>query len=82
VEYLSFPAVNQCGIKKKDLVNEDPFEVVFKKMMKWIYNRVLGTSRMSKKNGKQQKTFYPGKFEVFQPYKGLFALGIFVRKRC
>ncbi len=82
MEYLFFPAVNHCRIKKKDLVNEDPFEVVFKKMMKWIYNRVLGTSRKCKKKGKQQKTFHPGKPEVPQPYKGLFALGIFVRKRC
>ena len=77
---LPFPAIKHCGISRKDLANADPFPLVFKRMMKWVTNRTLAASRKSRKKGKQQKMFYPGKFEAFSPCKGLFALQFFLRK--
>ncbi len=68
VEYFS--AVNQCRIKKKDLVSADPFKDVFNRMMKWVYSRIRFSCRKALRKGKQRK-FYPGKF-VHTPKKHYF----------
>jgi hypothetical protein len=52
---LSFSAVKKCGISKKDLKYADPFDVIFKRMMNWIYNRMTCARRKAKKNGKHIK---------------------------
>jgi hypothetical protein len=52
---LSFSAVKKCGIRKKDLKYADPFEVVFKRMMNWIYNKMTAARRKARGKGKQIK---------------------------
>ena len=52
---LSFSAVKKCGIRKKDLDLKYSFDVIFKCMMNWIYNRMTCARRKAKKNGKDIK---------------------------